>query len=118
MGPRKNLKRSVLQAHVVKYDADGEDVVIGVRIEGEILMPFHFGAIAGLLHVQLGRMHADIRADQVAGGSENETAAHQRVEERALQIGPLDAAYARRLWRMSVFQVDQVIASRDTGGMS
>ena len=58
-------KRPVLDLHVVHHHADGGEIVVGVGIEGPVLVPFHGRAETGGLHVELRRVEADIRPPEV-----------------------------------------------------
>ena len=64
MAAGNDHQRTVLHLHVVQHHADGGEVVVGVRVERPILVPFHCRAEAGRLHVQLGRVEADVGPPQ------------------------------------------------------
>ena len=53
--PGNDLQRTVGEIHVLQHQAAGEDVVVGVGIEGPVLVPLHRRAAAGRLGVELGR---------------------------------------------------------------
>ena len=84
------LDRSV----VVEQHADGEDVVIGVRVERPVLVPFHRRAIMRRLHVELGAVQPEARADQLVEDVEHRPASHDLVEQRMDLVRRLDAADA------------------------
>src|SRR5215467_3304767 len=48
--------RSVLAVTIVEHDADGGEVVIGVRVERPVLVPLDRCTIPGRLHVELARV--------------------------------------------------------------
>jgi len=50
----RDQHRAVFQVGVVQHHADRQDVVIGVRVECPILVPFYRRTILRRLHVQLG----------------------------------------------------------------
>jgi hypothetical protein len=45
--------RPVLHIDIVEHDADRRETVVGVRVEGPILVPFDRRAIPGRFHVEL-----------------------------------------------------------------
>ena len=63
---RDDLQRTVGKVHILQHQAAGEDVVVGVGIEGPVLMPLHRGASAGGLGVELGCLQQHVRAEQAA----------------------------------------------------
>ena len=55
-------QRAVVHVAVVEVDAGRQHVVVGMRIERPVLVPFDRRAVAGRLHVELAAIEADIRA--------------------------------------------------------
>lgn len=87
---RNRHQRAVIRRHLVQKDQAGDHVVIGVRIEGEILMPAHLGARAREFAIDLGVMQPQIRADQIRQHLDHRRA----VQERPIGLGNL----GRRLY--------------------
>ena len=55
---------TILLAAIIEQHTDGQDVVIGVGIEGPVLMPFDGSAKACRLHVELRAVQADVGTEQ------------------------------------------------------
>ena len=73
--------RTVVGGRVVQQQSDGEHVVVGVRIEGRILVDLDGGADATALEVQLAVMKADRWAEQLGDDVEDRRLErHPRVE--------------------------------------
>ena len=64
MTARHDHQAAVLERRVVQCDPAGDHVEIGVREEDEILVPADLGSAFFRLHVELGVMKLDVRADQ------------------------------------------------------
>ena len=56
----KDHQRAIFLGHIVNANTYGEDVVVGMGVEGIVLMPFHRRAISGLLHIEFGGVQAEI----------------------------------------------------------
>ena len=56
---------TVFHGAILDHDADLEDIVVGVGIEGPILVPLDRLAAARRLDVELGVVHAQIRPDEL-----------------------------------------------------
>ena len=50
---------AVLEQHVIEGDADSQDIVVGVRVEGPVLVPAHRAAELRRLQVELGPLEPD-----------------------------------------------------------
>ena len=105
----KDHQRAVFQTHVVDDHCHRQDVVVGVRVEREILVPFDRRAEARGFHVQLGGVKADVRPDQVARGREDVIRVHEIPHHIGLRVRQLDAAEARIVGRVAVFEVEPVV---------
>ena len=64
MAARQHQHRTVFERAIVEHDPDRRQVVIGMRIEGPILVPFDRRAVAGRLHVELAGVEPH-RAPQI-----------------------------------------------------
>ena len=85
---------AVRLVHFVDADAHGQDVVVGMGVEGPILVPFHRAAVVGGLHVQLVAIGPNTVADQLRHDVEDPVVldgAHVYVVviDRALQAADL-----------------------------
>jgi hypothetical protein len=65
MAPGQHGHRAVLGRRVIQQQADGEHVVVGVRIERRVLMHLHGGADVTALEVQLAVVEADRGPEQL-----------------------------------------------------
>ena len=73
---RNAEQRAVLNGAIVHHHAHGAEVVIGVRVEGPVLVPLDGGTVAGGLHVELGGVEADGRAHQLLQDAQHLRMAH------------------------------------------
>src|SRR5688500_16448347 len=60
-----DLKRAIGEIDILQHEATSEDAVIGVGIEGPVLMPLDGGAAARSLGVELRGLQQHIRAEQL-----------------------------------------------------
>ena len=97
--------RSVAEVAIVQQYADGEYVVIGVRIERPVLMPFHRRAVLRRLHVELGAVQPQARAQQFLQDVEHSRGSHDLVEQRMHLVRRLDPAHPRALRGMARLEV-------------
>src|SRR5262249_52524855 len=104
---------AVLRRHIVEHDADGQQIVVGVRIEGPVLVPLDGGAIAGRLHVELAAMQAQVRADELLDGLDHARVPDQAPEERMAVDWVLEAPHARSLTGMRLLEVVDFVAAVD-----
>ncbi len=63
---RKHHQRPVVGSDIIEHDADRQHIVIGVRIEGPVLMPFDRRAAAGGLGVEFGGLQQHAVTKQLA----------------------------------------------------
>lgn len=62
---RKHHERAVVRGHVVEQDPHGEDALVGVRVEGPILVPLDCSPVARGFQVDLSTgTKPDVLADQ------------------------------------------------------
>ena len=82
MTARHHVERAILWRHLADHQQGGDDVVIAVWGEKEILMPFHLGGGVRQLGVNFAVMKAGaVAADQLRGDGR-----HPRVQ-RSMAIG-------------------------------
>ena len=109
-------QRAVRHLHVVEHHADRGEVVVGVRIERPVLVPFHRRAEAGALQVELGGVEADVRSPQVLQHGEDLRMAHQARVFRMMLVRRLDAADARVVRRVAVLEVVDLVVRCHAAG--
>ena len=87
--PGDDGERPVFAAAIFDHQADGEHIVVGLRIKGEILMPAERAAAAGRLEVEFGVIEADAAAQQTRDDIDNLLAANRLREDlgRLFRIG-------------------------------
>ena len=109
VAPGEHHHRAVPLVHVVEEDADREHVVIGVRVEGPVLVPLDGRAVARRLEVHLAaRPHPDVAADEgLESGHHRRVAGHVPVEGMG-EVGALDAPDARALRGMGGLEVEDL----------
>ena len=106
-------QRAILLAAVIEQDADGQDVVIGVGIEGPVLMPFDGSAEARRLHVELGAVQADVGTEQAGEHCRDAGVAHESVEVREMLVRGLDASELGRRGTVAILEIVDVGVRRD-----
>jgi hypothetical protein len=89
-------QRPVLHVAIVEIDAGGEHVVVGVRIERPVLVPFHRSAETRGLHVELGAMQADVVAEVRQDGGDRGCASTRRRRGNACGVLMRHAAVVRK----------------------
>ena len=90
--------RSVLLRAVIQIDANGETVVIGVRVERPILMPFDGFADLSGFHVDLGIVNANAGRHQRRQYVHDQGFGDEIGEEIGMfvmRLDPPDARYIR-----------------------
>ena len=98
VAPGEHHHRAVPVVHVVEEDADREHVVVRVRVEGPVLMPFDGRAVARRLEVHLApRPHPDVAPDEGLQSGHDRRVSGQVPVEGMGEVGALDAAHARAL---------------------
>jgi hypothetical protein len=115
---RHDHQRAVVEVAVVEIDAGRQDVVIGMGIEGPVLMPFDGRAVARRLHVELAAMLADRRPEQLRQDRRDGRVPDQPVEELvALEQRGLEPPHARQLGVMAGLEIVEVVALVDAAGI-
>ena len=110
MRARDHHQRAVLFVHVLKHQPEGEQVVVGVRIERPVLVPLDGAAAAGTLGVQLGGEQRRVRAEKIAENLGHRGAAQHVPEIGILLVRDLDAGQARLVRPVALVEVVDVIA--------
>ena len=82
MRPREHHERPVLYGHIVYQNTHREHIVIGVWVEGEILMPFDGCTVPRGFHVKFRRMQSQIRTKQVAAAVSGHSVIVKKVSLR------------------------------------
>ena len=113
MAARHDHQRAVLHLHVVEHHADRGEVVIAVRIERPVLVPFDRRAEARAFQVQLGGVEPDVRTPQRLQHAQDGRVPRQRGIGGMVQMRGLDPAHPRRFRRVAVFQVVDVGVRRE-----
>ena len=108
MASRDNHQTTIDQHHVIHADAHGQQVVVGLRIEGPILVPFHRASALWRFHVQLAAVGANARPDQVCHDIQNFGVAQNIVIQRMLLGGIYQTAHAGRFRCMSWLQIKDI----------
>jgi hypothetical protein len=109
-------QRSVLERAVVHHHADGREVVVGVRVEGPVLVPLDRRPVARGLDVELGGVEADGGVDQLLQDREHVRVAHHPVVRLVLRVRGLDPADARLLRAVRRLEVvDLVVLAHEAG---
>ena len=97
---RQNRQRTIVHVGVGEVTADGEHVVIGVREELDVLMPFDHVAGVEPFEIQFRMVEQHIRPGQVGGDI-----GHQALSEPPiggmLIVGPFNPAQYRRVRAMA-----------------
>ena len=102
---RHGHHRAVVFAHIVQIDAERQARVVGMGVEGPVLVPFHRRAETRGLHVELAVVDADVGAEQRLDGIQHGGRAHQPVEERPVLERRLQPPDTRRVGPVAVLQV-------------
>ncbi len=92
MRARNNQQRSVFKPHIIKGDADGQQVVVGVGVEGPVLVPFDRAAELGRFHIQLVAVSPYAGADQLLDNVQDAGVAYSPVIDGVLLDWVLEAA--------------------------
>src|SRR5262245_52221103 len=95
----------IVYRRVVYGDPDGQQVVVRVRIEGEVLMPFHRASSTTGLGVQLVTLESDLRANQRADEVEQQVRTHQFVVERMRGDRIVDSPHHRGMRSVAWFKI-------------
>ena len=109
VGARQHQQRTVVGIHVVEQDADGQHVLVGVRIERPVLVPLHGRAVVGGLHVDLAAgTQADVLADQWFKRGHDAPVGGEFPVEGIGQVGLFDPPDPGRVRGVRRFQVEDV----------
>jgi hypothetical protein len=93
---RQHHHRTVLVGGIVEQHAHGQQVVVGVRIEGPVLVPFDRRADLGGLEVELRAVQPHTAgAEQGAQHGQQPRRAHELGKHRMHQVRLLDAPHPR-----------------------
>jgi hypothetical protein len=114
----RDQHRAVFEVAVVQQDANREDVVIGVRVERPILVPFHRRAVLRRLHVQLGAVEAQAGTQELCEDFDHRAAAYDLVKDRMNLVRGLDAADTGDFRCVAGLEVVDVGVFRDLCGTS
>ena len=111
-------QRAIFQKGVVQHHAHRQHVVIGMGIEGPVLMPFHRRAMIRLLEIDLGGLqpHAG-RTQQLFQDRHHGLVVRQLPEQRRVAVRQLDAADLGILRRVAGLQVIDIGVFADAGGI-
>ena len=114
---RHDKHRPVLAIDIVEHDANGREIVIGVRIEGPTLVPFDRRAISGRFHVELAGIEPH-RVPQLLQDRDDLAVAAGAEIRRINEMRRLQPADARLVARMRVFEIVDLIIRGDRGGVA
>ena len=113
---RQHHQRTVLLGGIVEQHAHGEQVVVGVRIEGPVLVPLHRRAVLGRLQVELASRAAARRSARAARDS---TASSRGERMNSANTGCTRCGFLMRRTRgcaarVRRLEVVDVVVRRDT----
>ena len=117
VGAGDHQHAAVLQRMGVEAHADGQHVIVGVGIEGDVLMPLDRAAAPGRLHVELLALVANVWTEQRLDHIQNGVRAVQLSEKRVALARRIDAGEARRLGAVPLLQRKRLGIARDTAGL-
>ena len=117
VGAGDHLKRAIGLVDILEHQAERQHVVIGVRVERPVLMPFDGLAAARRLGVELGCLEHRVRPEQA-----REDLGHPRILQRIPidrieLVRQLDARQSRVVGAMTGIQVEAMIAFRNDTGL-
>ena len=110
-------QRAVLLVAVVEQDAGGEQVVVGVGVEGPVLVPLDGRAVLRLLHVELVVLQPHVGADQSGDDLHQHGVLGEFAEEGPVGVGRLESAHARVVGRVRVLKVVARVVVGQAGGL-
>ena len=114
---RQHHERAVLRIHRIEQDAHRQHALVGVRVEGPILMPLHRRTVAGGLDVDLAPgAQPNVVADQGLERRHQPRIRRQLAIEGVRQMRPLDAPHPGRLGPMRGFEIENVRVIARLGG--
>ena len=107
---RQHHQRPILFGGIVEQHADSQQVVVGVRVEGPVLVPFHRGADLRRFQVELRAVQPHATgAEQCAQHRQQPRCAHELGKHRVHQVRFLDATHARLLCAVRGLEVEHVV---------
>src|SRR5579871_3730121 len=112
MAAGKHHHRSVVRVAAVEHDADRGQIVVGVRVEGPVLVPFDGRPIAGRFHIELAGVKPD-RTPQIPEHRDDCRVTGGLGIDRVMQVRRLDAAHPRLPRRVRIFEIIDVVIGRD-----
>ena len=83
---------AVILVHVIQWHADDENVVIGARGKGVVLMPFDRTAETRAFHIELAAEMADTRADELFEYVEHVVVAEGLIKGWMMPFGAFESA--------------------------
>ncbi len=114
--PRYVEQAAVLLVHVVERQPDGEDVVVRVGMEREVLVPLDRAPRPGGLRVELRAQEPDANRDQRLQSIEDRSRADDVGEDRPVAIGVLEASHQRPVEGMGRLEVIPIVVGRQGPG--
>ena len=110
MGAGDDHQRPVVRVDLLEHEAEGQHVVIGVRIERPVLMPLHRRPASWRLGVQLAGLQHRVRPQQVGRNLGDPGVSQKFPKERMLSMRQLDPRQARVLGAVALVEVVEVVA--------
>ncbi len=109
---RDDQHRPVLHVDIVEHDADGGEVVVGVRVECPVLVPFHRRAETSRFHVQLAGVEADAAPEILQDRDHLVVAAGAEIG-RVNEMRRLQPPHARLDGGMRIFEIIDLVIGGD-----
>ena len=111
---RDHHQRAVVHVAIVEIDAGRQHVVVGMGIEGPVLVPFDRRAVAGGFHVELAAVLADRRPQELRQDRRDLGIAGQRMEEGvALEDRRFQPAHARQRRAVGGLEIIEIVVGRN-----
>ena len=110
---RHHQQRPLFHGHIVEHDAHDADVVVGMRVIGPVLVPFHRLAAAARFHVELQAVLPDGVAQHLLQQSDDAGMFQNGGIGRMLLDRALDTPEAWLFGRMTVLQIEDIVADGD-----
>ena len=101
-------ERAILYRHLVDADADGQQIIVGVGIEGPILVPFHRAAKGRIFEVELVAIGAQVGADQLADNLQHRGVTQGLIIDLMVFDRIFEPAQHGLLRRVTRFQVKDI----------
>ena len=117
MRARHHHQRAVLLRRVVQQHADCEHVVVGVRVEGPVLVPFDGRAVARGFQVDLRPVQPDpVRSQKLPQRGDQARGASEIPEQLMVLVRHLDPAHPGIARAVARLQVIDIGMGGDVGG--